>query len=119
MVDDALCSGFGWEVGPFDTWDQVGVSKSLNKMEEAGYKPNQWVYDMVESGIESFYTIENGIKKYYDISSKSYKEIPGKDQFIILDNLRTNKKIWGNSGATIFDLGDGIINLEFHSALDL
>lgn len=117
-IDDALCAGFGWEVGPFDTWDQVGVSKSLAKMEAAGYKPNQWIYDMVEAGIETFYTVEDGIKKYYDIESKSYKEIPGKAQFVILDNLRANKEIWKNSGATIFDLGDGIINLEFHSKMN-
>ena len=117
-IDDALCAGFGWEVGPFDTWDQVGLTKSLAKMKEAGYKPNQWVYDMVESGIESFYTVENGIRKYYDLESKSYKEIPGKGQFIILENLRSTNEIWKNSGATIFDLGDGIINLEFRTKMN-
>ena len=117
-IDDALCAGFGWEVGPFDTWDQVGVVKSLSKMEEAGYKANQWVYDMIEVGINSFYTVDNGIRKYYDIDSKSYKIIPGKGQFIILDNLRTNHEVWKNSGATIFDLGDGIINLEFHTKMN-
>ncbi len=117
-VDDALCAGFGWEIGPFDTWDQVGVVKSLSKMEEAGYKPNQWIYDMVESGIESFYTVEKGVRKYYDIETKSYKEIPGKGEFIILDNLRENNEVWKNSGATIFDLGDGILNLEFRSKMN-
>jgi len=117
-IDDALCSGFGWEVGPFDTWDQIGVSKSLGKMEAAGYKANQWVYEMIDAGIESFYAVENGVKKYYDIGSNSYKEIPGKDQFVILDNLRTNNVVWKNSGSSIFDLGDGIINLEFHSKMN-
>lgn len=117
-IDDAVCAGFGWEVGPFDTWDQVGVKKSLAKMEEAGYKPNQWVYDMIEAGCESFYKVENGARLYYDISSKAYKEIPGKDQFIILDNLRTTSEVWKNSGASIFDLGDGIINLEFRTKMN-
>ena len=117
-VDDALCAGFGWEVGPFDTWDQVGLVKSIEKMEKAGYKPNQWVYNMVEAGFTSFYTVEDGVRKYYDIASNTYKEIPGKGAFIILDNLRTNSKVWGNTGATIFDLGDGILNLEFHSKMN-
>ncbi len=117
-VDDAICTGFGWEVGPFDTWDQVGLVKSLVKMEEAGYKPNQWVYDMVEEGFESFYTVEDGIRKYYDINTKSYQEIPGKDQFIILDHLRSTNEVWKNSGATIFDLGDGILNLEFRTKMN-
>jgi len=117
-IDDAVCAGFGWEVGPFDTWDQVGVAKSLSKMEEAGYKPNQWVYEMVEAGCKSFYKLEDGVRKCYDIESKSYVEIPGKDQFIILDNLRTTKEIWKNSGATIFDLGDGVLNLEFRTKMN-
>jgi 3-hydroxyacyl-CoA dehydrogenase len=117
-IDDALCAGFGWEVGPFDTWDQIGVSKSLKKMEEAGYKPNEWVYDMVASGVESFYTVENGARKYYDLNARSYQEIPGEDQFIILDNLRATKEVWKNSGATIFDLGEGILNLEFRTKMN-
>ncbi len=117
-IDDALCAGFGWEVGPFDTWDQIGVSKSLKKMEEAGYKPNEWVYEMVAAGFESFYTVENGVRKYYDLNTKSYQEIPGKDQFIILDNLRATKEVWKNSGATIFDLGEGILNLEFRTKMN-
>ncbi|MCK5371355.1 MAG: enoyl-CoA hydratase/isomerase family protein, partial [Cyclobacteriaceae bacterium] len=117
-IDDALCAGFGWEVGPFDTWDQVGVAKSLSKMEAAGYKPHQWIYDMIDSGAESFYTVEKGVRKYYDIASKSYKEIAGKGQFIILDNLRASNEVWKNNGATIFDLGDGIINLEFHTKMN-
>lgn len=117
-IDDALCAGFGWEVGPFDAWDQVGLAASLEKMEQAGYKPNQWVYDMVESGAKSFYNVEKGVRMYYDIPTKSYKEISGKGQFIILDNLRANKEIWKNSGASIFDLGDGILNLEFRTKMN-
>jgi len=117
-VDDAICTGFGWEVGPFETWDQIGVPRSLEKMEKAGYKPNKWVYEMVEAGFESFFKVDDGIKKYYDVNSKSYKVIPGKDQFIILDNQRSSKEVWSNSGATIFDLGDGIINLEFRTKMN-
>ncbi len=117
-IDDAVCAGFGWEVGPFDTWDQVGIGKSLEKMEAAGYKPNQWVYDMVSAGNESFYKVEGGIRKYYDLRSKSYLEIPGRQQFIILDNLRTTREVWKNAGSTIFDLGDGILNLEFRTKMN-
>ena len=117
-IDDAICAGFGWEVGAFETWDSVGVRSVLGQMEEMGYRPNQWVYDMLDTGCESFYRIEKGIKEFYDLSSKSYKEIPGKGDFIILDNLRAIKTVWGNKEATIFDLGDGVINLEFHSKMN-
>lgn len=117
-IDAALCAGFGWSLGPFETWDAVGIEKTVKKMEEAGRKPNQWIYDMLAAGNKTFYKVENGLRKYYDIPSRSYKVIPGTESFIILDNLREHKIVWGNSGATLFDLGDGIVNLEFHSKMN-
>jgi 3-hydroxyacyl-CoA dehydrogenase len=119
-IDAALCAGFGWSLGPFETWDAVGVEKTVKKMEEAGRKPNQWIYDMLATGNKSFYKVEDGLRKYYDIPTKSYKVIPGTESFIILDNLRENKNkiVWENSGATLFDIGDGIVNLEFHSKMN-
>ena len=117
-IDDAVKAGFGWEIGPFETWDAVGVHKTLAEMEKAGYKPNQWVYDMLEAGNESFYMVDEGVRKYYDIPSKTYTFIPGKEQFIILDDLRKNNAIWNNSGSTIFNLGDGVLGLEFHTKMN-
>ncbi len=113
-IDDALCAGFGWEIGPFDTWDAVGVEKTVANMDAAGYKPNQWVYDMLQSGNRSFYRVESGKRNYYDIPSRSYKRIPGKDAFIILDNL-SDQVIWKNAESSITDLGDGVINFSWHS----
>jgi len=117
-IDAAMSAGFGWELPPFETWDTLGVAVTVKAMEAANNKPAQWVYDMLNSGAESFYKVEGGIKKYYDIPSKSYKEIPGTGSFIILDNVRANKTIWENKGASIIDIGDGIINLEFHSKMN-
>lgn len=117
-IDDAICAGFGWEMGPFETWDAVGVKETVKKMEEMGYKPNQWVYDMLDAGFETFYTAKDGIRHYYDIESKSYKAVPGAEEYIILDNIRENKVVWSNSGATIFDLGDGVLNVEFHTKMN-
>lgn len=115
-IDQAICAGFGWQIGPFETWDALGVEKTVKKMEELGYKPNQWVYDMLKSGADAFYKVEKGVKQYYDIASKSYKNIPGTEEFIVLDNLRESGKVlWKNAGAAILDLGDGIINVEFRS----
>ena len=114
-IDDALRAGFGWGYGPFETWDMLGVQKTVEKMEAAGYKPKQWVYDMLGAGATSFYKTEGGQRKYYDIESKSYKTIPGTEAFILLDTLRENQVLWKNAGASIIDLGDGILNLEFHS----
>jgi len=117
-IDDAICAGFGWEMGPFETWDVLGVKKTIAKMEEMGYKPNQWVYDMLDAGVEQFYTAKDGVRHYYDIESKAYKAVPGAEEFIILDHFRENKVIWQNAGATIFDIGDGVLNVEFHTKMN-
>ncbi len=113
-IDDAVCAGFGWELGPFKTWDAAGVEKSIKEMESAGYKPNQWVYDMLAAGHSTFYIVKNSQPHYYDIPTKSYKVIPGKDEFIILENL-SDKVIWKNAESKITDLNDGVINFSWHS----
>lgn len=117
-LDDAMRAGFGWELGPFETWDALGVKKTVDKMLEANMKPADWVLKMLEGGFTSFYKSENGKKKFYDIASNSYKEIPGKGDFIILDNYRANEPVWKNSGATLHDIGDGIVNLEFQTKMN-
>ena len=117
-IDDAVCAGFGWEVGPFETWDLVDVKQTVEKMEADGYKPNQWVYDMLADGHTSFYKVENGVRQYYDIPSKSYKPIPGADSYIILDDIRSTNVLWSNAGSTIFDLGDDVLGIEFHTKMN-
>ncbi len=113
-IDDAVCGGFGWDLGAFETWDAVGIEKTIPLMEAAGYKPNQWVYDMLAAGNKSFYKVESGQKKYYDIPSKSYQSIPGRESFIILESKSENI-IWKNADSKITDLGDGVINFAWHS----
>lgn len=117
-IDQAVCAGFGWEMGPFDTWDLLGVKETVAKMEAMELKPNQWVYDMLEAGNDTFYKIENGIKKYYDVPTKTYKTVPGTDELIILENIRETKKVWGNAGASVFDIGDDVLCLEFHTKMN-
>jgi len=117
-LDDGMRAGFGWELGPFETWDALGVEKTVKIMEEAGMKPAQWVYDMLESGISSFYNIHDGKKEYYDIETKAYKDIPGIKDFIILDNYSANKPVWKNAGTVLHDIGDGVVNLEFKTKMN-
>jgi len=113
-IDDAICAGFGWEHGPFDTWDALGAAETVKAMEAAGYKPAPWVYDMLTAGHSSFYKVEGGSRKYYDIPSRSFRNIPGKEGFIILEN-RSEQVIWKNAESRITDLGDGIINFSWQS----
>lgn len=117
-IDAAMNAGFGWEMGPFEKWDALGVADTVKAMEAMDHKPAQWVYDMLEAGITSFYKVEDGKRLYYDIATKSYRIIPGTEQFILLDNIRPTHTIWKNSGTTITDIGDGIINLEFHTKMN-
>ncbi|MET4081332.1 3-hydroxyacyl-CoA dehydrogenase [Pedobacter sp. UYP30] len=117
-IDDAMRAGFGWELGPFEMWDAVGVKEAIDGMKEYGNKPAPWVQEMLDAGHTSFYKVESGVKKYYDIPSKSYKEVPGTEAFIILNNLRESKTLWKNSGVSIIDLGDGILNVEFHTKMN-
>lgn len=117
-IDDALRAGFGWELGPFETWDAIGIEKALEVMKSEGAEPASWVDDFVKSGNKTFYKIENGVKQYFDNQSKSYKNIPGTEHLVILDNLRASNTIWESQDATIVDLGDGIINLEFHTKMN-
>jgi 3-hydroxyacyl-CoA dehydrogenase len=117
-IDDAICAGFGWQLGLFATADAVGVKAFVEMMEGQNQKPAQWVFDMLATGCESFYKIESGKKLYYDIPTKSYKVIPGTESFIILDNIRKTNVVWKNAGASIFDLGDGILGVEFQSKMN-
>lgn len=117
-IDAAVNAGFGWEMGPFEKWDALGVADTVKAMEAAGTKPAKWVYDMLASGADSFYKIADGNRQYYDITSKTYKVIPGTENFILLSNIREANTIWKNTGTTITDLGDGIINLEFHTKMN-
>jgi 3-hydroxyacyl-CoA dehydrogenase len=112
-IDDAVSAGFGWELGPFETWDAAGIDQTLKAMESLGYKPAAWVYEMVEAGM-SFYKIENGQRHFYDIPTKSYLPVPGKAEFIILENL-SDGVVWKNAESRITDLGDGVLNFAWHS----
>ncbi len=116
-IDQAIKAGFGWEIGLFETWDAIGLQAGIELIESQGNKPAAWVYEMRSSGAASFYKNENGKQLYYDIPTKSYRVIPGTESFIILENKSENV-VWKNAGARIYDLGDGILNLEFRSKMN-
>ena len=113
-IDDAMRAGFGWENGPFEIWDAVGVQKGIELAKEAGYEVSDWV-----KTVASFYKVnDEGQTIYFDKNSGNYNSIPGQESFIILDNIRKNKTLWSNSGSAIQDLGDGIINFEIRSKMN-
>lgn len=118
-LDDAMRAGFGWDMGPFETWDALGVEQTAAAMRIDGHAPAFWVDDMLAAGAHSFYKVENGQRMFYDMLTKTYQPIPGSDAFIILDNLRSQKPVFSNAGCTLHDIGDGILNLEFHTKMNV
>ena len=117
-IDDAMKAGFGWENGPFEIWDAVGVKKGIELMKAEGKEPASWVSDMVSKGETSFYSVKDGATYYYDVTKKEQVKKPGQDSFIILDNIRKTKEVFKNSGVVIEDLGNGILNCEFQSKMN-
>ena len=118
-VDNAMKWGFAWKMGPFETWDTLGVGQSVAKMKEAGYQIPVWVQEMLESGKESFYKREAGTLYSYDLASKDYEEVPVKPGIILLPSLKDREKmVAGNKGASLIDIGDGVACLEFHTKMN-
>ncbi|MBU2945991.1 3-hydroxyacyl-CoA dehydrogenase/enoyl-CoA hydratase family protein [Zobellia uliginosa] len=117
-IDDAMKAGFGWEHGPFQIWDAVGLDKGLELIKAEGLEAASWVTDMKASGNDTFYSVKDGATYFYDIPKKSAEKIPGQDSFIILDNIRKTKEVFKNSGVVVEDLGDGILNVEFQSKMN-
>lgn len=117
-IDDAMKAGFGWEHGPFEIWDAIGVDKGIELIKALGKEPAAWISEMTSEGITSFYTVKDGATYAYDQPKKKHEKIPGQDAFIILDNIRKSSEVFKNSGTVIEDLGDGILNLEFRSKMN-
>ncbi|WP_343701170.1 3-hydroxyacyl-CoA dehydrogenase/enoyl-CoA hydratase family protein [Chitinophaga sp.] len=116
-VDDAMKAGFGWEIGAFETWDLLGVEAGIKTITDNGLTVADWVKDMLAAGIKQFYKVENGKKFYYDLAAKGYKAVPGADSFIILENYSSNI-VWKNSAANVYDLGDGILGLDWKTKMN-
>jgi len=113
-IDQAMKWGFGWEAGPFELWDAIGVEKSVELMEQQGVQVPSWVKEMLGKGFGTFYREENGVLFFYN--NGEYRQVRQNPKVI---NLKTHKQINGvikkNSGASFIDLGNDVALLEFHS----
>ncbi|MBU4277955.1 MAG: 3-hydroxyacyl-CoA dehydrogenase/enoyl-CoA hydratase family protein [Proteobacteria bacterium] len=118
-LDNAMKWGFNWKMGSFESWDALGLAKSVEAMKAAGYTIPAWVEEMLAAGNESFYKKENGELYYYDIPSKEYKLVEMSPEIILLPSLKDrNKTVMENKGCSLIDLGDGVLCLEFHSKMN-
>jgi 3-hydroxyacyl-CoA dehydrogenase len=116
-LDDAMMAGFGWEIGAFESWDTVGVVKTVEAMKSAGIEIAPWVNEMIAAGVTSFYKVENGKRMYFDVASKSYRIIPGGESFLILKN-HSDQLVWKNSACKMYDIGDGVAGFEWSTKMN-
>jgi 3-hydroxyacyl-CoA dehydrogenase len=116
-IDDAMMAGFGWEIGAFESWDVLGVEKTVQNMMAAGYSIASWVDEMLAAGNKFFYKIENGKTLCYDPQSKAYKSIPGSNEFVILSNYG-DKLVWKNGTAAVYDIGNEVLALQWNTKMN-
>ncbi|HZC84739.1 MAG TPA: 3-hydroxyacyl-CoA dehydrogenase/enoyl-CoA hydratase family protein, partial [Rubrobacter sp.] len=115
-VDHAMEWGFAHQTGPFRTWDLLGVRETVEKMESMDIDVASWVKEMLEAGNETFYKIENGTELQFSPVSKEYEPVREDPMYISLEGLRDEgKELASNDSASLLDLGDGVLCLEFHS----
>ena len=114
QIDNAMKWGFGWKMGPFETWDAIGLQKSVERMKKEGVSVPAWIEKMVDDGNETFYKEENGNVYYYE--GGDYKQAEFNQKEINIKRLKSaNGVIKKNTGASLVDLGDGVALLEFTS----
>ena len=119
-LDDAVRWGFMHEAGPFETWDMLGVRETVKKMKAAGYPAAKWVDAMLKDGFETFYQYK-GVNKVgvYDVAKKKYVKIKHAEGMVLLSDLHGTKKVISeNAGASLYDIGDGVALVEFHTKMN-
>ncbi len=118
-IDNALKWGFNWALGPFETWDAIGLKASIERMEREGINVPEKAKEVANTPEGTFYKEVNGTRYYYDFNTKSYKEIVTRKNVVSLEILKKQKKIIKeNSSARLIDIGDGVICLEFFSKMN-
>ncbi len=116
-LDDAMMAGFGWEIGAFESWDTLGVVKTVEAMKAAGIEVAPWINEMIAGGATSFYKVENGKRMYYDVATASYRVIPGGESFLILKN-HSDQLVWKNGVCKMYDIGDGVAGFEWSTKMN-
>jgi 3-hydroxyacyl-CoA dehydrogenase len=117
-VDDAMKAGFGWEIGAFESWDVLGVEKTVKAMKEAGYNVAPWVEEMLAKGIGSFYKNETGKLLSYSPLNGSFISPAGEgdNAFIVMSHYG-DKLVWKNNSCRLYHLGDDVLGLQWFTKM--
>jgi len=115
-IDDAMQAGFGWDLGPFEIWDALGVADTATAMKKAGSPAAPWVYEMLGKGFSNFYQITGGKRMYYNVSTGAYSSLPGDQAFLVMRNFE-DQTVWKNSACRLYHLGDEVLGLEWYTKM--
>ncbi len=118
-IDRAMRWGYNWEFGPFEVWDAIGVRESVERMRRDKLEIPANVESFLSAGNSFFYRSSLGERSYFDFATRAYSGVPQDPDIIFLPALRERQKVVrSNPGATLLDLGDGVLCLEFHSKMN-
>lgn len=119
QIDEAMKAGFAWELGPFEIWDTIGLQEGINLIESEGLKPASWVYAMKEHKRSGFYNTKENTSFYYAWAKETYEKTPGQTDRIYLKSFQEKSYVYKNPGIQAVDIGDGIVNVEFKSKMNI
>ncbi len=115
-IDRGMRWGFNWDLGPFEVWDAIGFEWAYEQMNDQGIDLPDWIDDMHERGVDQFYRTDGARQLYYDPTDGEYREVPSDDKDIDLERVEASDGvIKSNDSASLYDVGDGVALLEFHS----
>ncbi len=118
-IDNAIRWGFNWDLGPFEIWDAIGVKESVERMKKDGLDVPPWVESMLKNGRDSFYGHDGQRPTHFNISTGDAAQVPERDGVLLLSDIRASSKpIKSNAGASLWDIGDGVLCLEYHSKMN-
>ena len=113
-IDRGMRWGFNWDLGPFESWDAIGVRESVDRMKAEGRTIPAWVEAMLAAGRESFYMLDGGVRTYWDGVAGEAKPMPDSESWLwVADVKASNGVVKKNDAASLVDLGDGCLLLEF------
>ncbi|MGD0404141.1 MAG: 3-hydroxyacyl-CoA dehydrogenase/enoyl-CoA hydratase family protein [Candidatus Acidiferrales bacterium] len=118
-VDRAIRWGFAWELGPFEMWNAIGVERMAQALERDGKEMPPLAKKVLATPKKVFYETEKGSAKYFDVATGSLKPVEEPAGIIILKSLKDRTPVvQSNAGASLIDLGDGVVCCEFHSKMN-
>lgn len=118
-IDNGMKWGFNWDLGPFETLDAYGVREFIARCDAEKKAIPEVLRTVAKTSEGAFYRLHQGVNQYFDVKSGAYQDVPRKPTQIFLKDLKNqNRVVASNAGASIVDLGDGVLNVEFHTKMN-